>query len=100
MENTIKFAEHVAAIEQDMKSVHRRLDALENSTESVHALANSIVSMTAELKAMRKDVNNIDDRLEVVEEQPKKRYEAVITAVISAAAGAVVGYLLKSIGIF
>ena len=100
MENTIKFAEHMAAIEQDMKSVHRRLDVLEGSTESIHALATSVASIATELKAMRKDVNNIDDRLEIVEEQPKKRYEAFIMAVISAVAGAAGGYILKSLGIF
>jgi len=99
MENTIRLSEHMAAVEQDLKSVHRRLESLEQSTNNIHSLATSVASIATELKAMRKDVNNIDDRLEIVEEQPKKRYEAFIMAVISAVAGAVGGYIIKSLGI-
>ena len=90
--------ERLATLEQDEQSVHRRLDNLEKMVESIHNLANTCVELTAELKAMRKDVNEIDDRLGTVEEQPKKRYDTIITAILTAIVGGLIGYFFKSWG--
>ena len=75
-------------IEQDEKSVHRRLDNLEKLTESVHVIA-------TEIKAMREDVNNLTVRVYDIENRPKKRFDAIIISSAAALIGAVFGYLLK-----
>ena len=65
MENEVNIRERLAAIEQDGKSVHRRLDNLEGLVESVHIIA-------TETKAMREDVNTLDSRVGEIESKPAK----------------------------
>lgn len=88
MENALKQAEHMGAVEQDLKSVHRRLDNLEKLTESVYTIAN-------EIKAMRADVNDITERVNEIEKRPRKWYDVIVTAVITTVVGIVIGYFLK-----
>ena len=87
MENTIKICERISSLEQDGKSVHRRLDNLEKLVESVHILA-------TEMKATREEVDNFGNRLEVIEKKPLKRYDAFIAAFVTSIAGGIAGYLM------
>lgn len=82
-----KVAERLAVLEQDLKSIHRRIDNLEELTKSVQ-----IVAM--EVKAMREDVNDITDRVDDIEKKPTKRYETVVTACLTSVVTAVVGFVI------
>ena len=84
----IKIFERIAALEQDEKSVHRRLDNLEKLVESVHVIA-------TEVKAMRGDVNDITERVDDIEKIPQKRWDTTVVGVITAVIGGIVGYFLK-----
>ena len=79
--------ERLAAIEQDGKAVHRRLDNLEGLVESVHVIA-------TETKAMRRDVNSLNDRLEEIESRPVKKFDTIINVVITAVISGVIGYII------
>ena len=80
--------ERLAKLEQDSKSVHHRLDNVEGLVESVHVIA-------TETKAMREDVNSLTGRIEEIEQRPQRRYDTVITALITAVIGIIVGYFLQ-----
>lgn len=88
MEDTIKVHERISALEQDKSSVHRRLDNLEKLVESVHVIA-------TELKATRNDVSEIKERVEEVEHRPQKRYDTIVTAIITSIIGGLIGYFIK-----
>ena len=83
--------ERLTAVEQSTKSAHHRLDSLDKLTESVHILA-------VETKAMREDVSDITSRVDEIEKKPNKRYERVVTAIITALAGGLIGYFVKMLG--
>lgn len=87
MENEIEIREHLSALEEHKKSVDRRLSNLEKLTESVHIIA-------TETQAMRRDVNDMDERLSEVERKPQKRYDTIVTAFITALVGGLIGYFL------
>ena len=76
--------ERVFHLEESNKTAHKRIDAIEKLTNSVYELASSI-------KAMQVDLSDISQRIRLVEETPKKRWDLVCTTVISA----LVGYLVK-----
>ena len=90
-ENEKELWERLTAVEQSTKSAHHRLDSLDKLTESVHILA-------VETKAMREDVSDITSRVDEIEKKPNKRYETVITAVITALVGGLIGYFIKMLG--
>lgn len=90
MQDTIEMHERVSVLEQSQKSTNRRLDNLEKLVESVHTIA-------TETKAMRTDVNEITKRVEEIENRPRKRYDTIITALITATISGIVGYVLGAI---
>ncbi len=71
-------------LESSTKSAHKRIDSIEVLTKSVYELATSV-------KAMQKDLTEITERIRTVEETPKRRWDLVVSALISG----IVGFLLK-----
>lgn len=71
-------------LESSTKSAHKRIDSIEILTRSVYELATSV-------KAMQKDLCEITERIRSVEETPKKRWDIVISALISG----IVGFAVK-----
>jgi predicted nucleic acid-binding Zn-ribbon protein len=89
--------ERLTAGESSIKSAHKRIDSLEKLAESVNNLAFSTSQIATETKALREDYEKADERIESLEEKPIKRYETVITAILTALCGGVIGYLLALI---
>ena len=75
---------------EQAKEVWERLTAVEASTRRAHKLA-------SETKAMREDLNAVRADVDDLKQKPNKRYETVLTAVLSATASGIVGYLLAII---
>lgn len=89
--------ERLTAGEQSIKSAHHRIDNLEKLAESVNEMAISTNQIAMETKALREDYAKADERIEVLEEKPIKRYETFITAFLTALCGGLAGYLLSFI---
>ena len=87
--------ERLTAGESSIKSAHHRIDNLEKIADSVNSLAISTNNIATETKALREDYEKADARIEKLEEKPIKRYETVITAILTAVCGGVVGYLIS-----
>lgn len=92
--NTI---ERISAIETDNHNLHCRLnevikkvDNLSDITESVHTLANEVVHM-------REDINRVDSRLLEVETKPSKRWDLIVSTLITAMLSGAVGYILSMV---
>jgi uncharacterized coiled-coil DUF342 family protein len=81
--------------EAGIKSAHHRLDGLEKLANSVHEMSISTNQTVTEIKGLREDFKKVDERLEDLEKKPIKRYETVITAILTAICGGVVGYLIS-----
>lgn len=88
----IEVFERLTAVEQSTKSAHHRVDNIEKLTESVHTIA-------VEMKAMREDVNGLNERMAEIEKKPAKRLDSIInimlTMLISGVGGYLVGLILK-----
>lgn len=83
--------------EASIKSAHHRIDNLEKLADSVHKLAIATAKVADETKELREDYNKVDKEIQEIKEKPIKRYETVITAILTAICGGVVGYLLSLI---
>lgn len=84
----IKIIERLTRVEADTKSIGERLSDLARLTESVHKIA-------VNTEHMREDLNDITERVDDIERKPSKRWEMVITALITAIVGAAMGYLFR-----
>lgn len=95
--------------EDRSKSNTRRIDDLENDVKNNNTLALNVRELTIEIKHMREDyqklaethakeVQAIDNRLSEVERKPAKRYEQVLTVIVTGIVTAVLGVLLGKFG--
>lgn len=96
--------------EDRSKSNTRRIDDLESDVKNNNTLALNVRELTIEIKHMREDyqklaekhteeVRAIDNRLSEVERKPAKRYEQVITLIITNIVTAVLVFLLGKFGL-
>lgn len=65
----------LTSIEDRAKSNSKRIDNLEIKVEDIHELATSVKLLASETKAMREDVNDMNNRLKIVEDKPLHEYE-------------------------
>lgn len=86
--------ERLTAGEQSIKSAHHRIDSLEKLADSVHNLAIATSKVADETKALREDYEEADERIEVLESKPAKRYETFVTAILTGLGTGLIGYLL------
>lgn len=91
MEFEAETRERLARIEQDRTSIHRRLDNLESLTESIHAIAVEMREMRTTMDAMKRSLDDMGDRVDEVENRPRKHWDAVIVAAITAIVTFVIG---------
>lgn len=83
--------ERVACIEQDLKSIHRRLDIAEKSSETINKLAIGIERLTIEIKGQRDDIVDLKNRITDIESEPKNK----LATIWGIAAALIIGYLFN-----
>ncbi len=84
----INYAEKIAHIEESVKSAHKRIDDMGELTQSVYELAASI-------KSMQRDITDMSSRIKTIEEKPAKRWDLIVSTVITTIVGVLVGYLVR-----
>lgn len=95
--------ELLARVDESTKSAHKRIDRLEETFKDIRELTFGVKEIATEVKLMRTDVNKLDKRVEIIEQEPKNEYKeikrqirnTVISAVLGAILGAVIALLLK-----
>ncbi len=86
--------ERLTAGEASIKSAHHRINNLEKMADSVHEIAISTNQTVTEIKVLREDFKNVNDRVDELEYKPVKRYETFITALLTGLGTGIVGFLL------
>ena len=82
--------ERLVEVEQRSKSNQHRLDALEQTQAAIQDMALSVRELATEMKGMKEDQLELGGRLSAIEQQPRKRLEGIVTAIVSALAGALI----------
>lgn len=109
-------------IESSLKSAHKRIDDTNKLVESVYKLATSIEAMQHDIADVRrrmdtfeerpllppcqhdKDFERYDNSMEKIEnevkeikEQPAKRWNVLVTSIITSLTGGILGYILAGV---
>ena len=84
--------EEFNALKEDVKELHKVYDVVNRQTIATEKLA-------LEMKYMREDQNNMESRIKVLEEKPVKRYDTVVTQVLSNIIALIIGALAVLIGL-
>lgn len=57
----------------------------------------STEKLAIEMKYMREEQNKLDTRITAIEEKPVKRYDSIVTYIITTGIGAVIGFFISLI---
>ena len=106
MEDIARLREIVAGHDAEHKSFRRRLDALEESTRrqndiliTLQRQGDAIENMTRALREIKLSVEQVDQRVGKIEQEPAERWKKVtfeiIKYIVIAAVGAAVGMIVK-----
>lgn len=74
---------------KDLKKVFDKINSIAISTEK----------LAIEMKYMREEQTKMDGRITVIEEKPVKRYDSIVTYIITTVIGAVIGFFISLIKI-
>ena len=80
---------------EQIKTLFSRMDNLEKLTDSVNKLAISLERLTARQSATEEHITTLTTDVDELRQKPAKRWETVVTGVISALVGAGIALLIK-----
>ena len=86
--NEQEIFERMTSVEQSVKSAHNRIDEVVENGKSIGEIL-------VEMKYMRRDLNELLERVLVIEKRPSRRYDMIITAIITAVIAAAVSFFVK-----
>ena len=86
--NEQEIFERMTSVEQSVKSAHHRIDEVVEGGKSIGEIL-------VEMKYMRRDLNELLERVLVIEKRPSRRYDMIITAIITAVIAAAVSFFVK-----
>lgn len=102
MDTPISRAEHEEfrrRIEEENDRQNKRLEILEANIVRIEALNVSIEKLALNMESMLKEQVQQGKRLEVLESRDGERWRTVVSYVITAVIGVVIGFIFKQIGI-
>lgn len=91
------FTEATKRIDDENHRQNERISALENNYTIVNQLSIHMERLATNMEAMAKELARQGEKLNDLEMKPAKRWDLVITGVITAIVGAVVGLMLSGI---
>lgn len=85
----------IARMEEQIKSLDRRMGNLEKLTESVQTLALSVQELATKQSNTERDVETLTSEVAEIREKPAKRWDAIVAALIAGLVGAGIGHFIK-----
>ena len=79
-------------LKEGVKELHKVFDTVNRLTVVTEKLA-------LEIKYLREDQNNVEERLKVLEEKPIKKYDDLTKAIVTTVIGIILGAIAMLIGL-
>ena len=89
--------ERLSAGEQSIKSAHHRIDDVEEKQDNLAELVSTVKVLADREARVEDDVTEIKTDVKELKEKPIKRYDTVITTILTALCSGMVGYVLSLI---
>lgn len=101
-----KYIQMITEAVQQAKSAHHRIDTIEDmikeirtDVKSTNQIAVSVEKLATEMKAMREDEQNMNNRIKQLEEKPLKEYEETKKAIRDKIVMFILGIILTFIAL-
>lgn len=78
---------------QEFEDLKGKVKDLEQVFDKINNIAMSTEKLAVEMKYMREEQQKQDKRITAIEEKPVKRYDSIVTYVITTIIGAIIGII-------
>ena len=92
-----KVIEELAVHDTKIKSLERRVTLCEETNKSLNALTQSIAKMDVTLTNTNETVKELKENVSELKDKPTKKWDTLTTAIITAIAGGLVGFILAAL---
>ena len=92
-----EIVERLSSGESSIKSAHHRIDDVERKQDDLADLVSSVKVLADREARVEEDVVEIKTDVKELKEKPTKRYETVVTAILTGLATGIAGYILALI---
>lgn len=98
-ENEIEITKELTNHDENIKSLKRRMDKVEEQSKAINNLAMSVKELAINMNTMNEKQEEQGKRLAELEAKPARRWEQIVSLIITTLVGALLGYLLSRLGI-
>lgn len=89
----------IVRLEEQIKTLYNRVDEMGKLTETVHALALSVKELATKQNTIMDKISDLSADVDEMKVKPAKNWHNLIWIFVSAIAGAVIGYIIKMVGL-
>lgn len=82
---------------QEFDDLKNDVKDLKKVFDKINSIAISTEKLAIEMKYMREEQTKMDSRITTIEEKPVKRYDSIVTYIITTIIGAIIGFLVSLI---
>lgn len=90
---------NIARLEEQIKTLYKRVDEVTKLTETVHSLALSVKELATKQNTIMDKLTSLSTDVDEIKDRPAKNWHNAVWIAVSAIIGAVVGYVLKAVGL-
>ena len=98
-EHEYEFATRLKEVEDRSRGNAKRLERLEGLTETVHELAKAMAVMAEKQMQTAESVDQLCVKVDALEQVPVTKWNGLVEKILMVVVGAIVGFMLKQIGI-
>lgn len=95
----INIEHRLTEVEERSKSNKHRIDVLANRQDSLDELVGTVKVLAVREQQVETDVKEIKDDVKSIKDKPGKRWDNIVTQVISIIIAAIAGFILAKIGL-
>lgn len=89
--------EFAKRIEDENSRQNHRITTLEESVKDINKISLNVERLAANIEAMTNEIKRQGDRLTAIEEKPAKRWDTVVSGIISGVIGILIGLISAGI---
>lgn len=97
--NEIEITKELTNHDENIKSLKRRIDKVEEQSKAINNLTMSVKELAINMNTMNEKQEEQGKRLAELEAKPARRWEQIVSLIITTLVGALLGYLLSRLGI-
>lgn len=95
----VKIEHRLTEVENRSKSNSHRLDEMEKRQDNLDELVGTVKVLADREQRVEGDVKEIKDDVKAIKEKPAKRWESVVSQIITILIAAIAGFILAKFGL-